>query len=1078
MERLLNMKLNDVGSSFLADQHDDDQPLRNTDYKKKGNGIDKRAMRLHRRSIDQRKMRDQTLLKQRGIEAMSPLKEVQNVTEKKVAPQKKASNRPIGKPQPKQATQTGDMKDRLKKWKEEKELKKKLTRQRQAKPQFKVHHIQYEKTPFTVPTITAPNAMKNEAKSKPASRVTRSSARTNAKPTTNKAASNKPTALVLGRPVTRQSRLNTQKEQPQPAATQKSTRTTRARNGSKSSSTDEVRPTRSTRTTRASVRAAHQKKPKDEPKQTSRAARSRSGARSSKKEEDEPKQTSRAARSRSGTRSSKKEEQEEEEESVMKTVNPFPQTSVNFERGEPTVSFLQGPSFAPVDFKFDFTVQASQFVPKTPDRRCSSTPLNTARTGIFQLPTPPQGLSAIRPDKTFTNLEPPINIPVLSLSTSSVSSGQPSNPALRSETYLIAPAKAAPIEVRDEETVKPQEDEPTKTTEADAPMDVPEEETVKPQQDEPPKTTDAPMDVPKEETVKPQQDDEIAHKASSVADEQSNELSQKLAVGEEEEPQALEVEMETAEMRGDDVVLEPESNAVAEVEMQEVPTTTEDNVVTEPITEAIEEKLKAPSTEDAKLVEKPDNSNQPKIEAVVAPACETSAKNDEGTMQDAGLVKDEEKDVPYFRRLVSSVTGKLTGLCEKWQGVMDASSLSEDVLGEIRSTAGKAQLLMDQRFKQFIGLVDDCEFDRGELKTHCTDLVGFWEMVSYQVEDVEKMFAELDKLQANNWVKEVKIKPKVKKVANKKPKATAASKKAAADRIAARQRLMAARAAMKAKATRSKDSEKVVFEGGFFKVESPVKSPKVHCQAGSPLSAAFLRRTSPTPGSKPGSRQGTPRPQAFMPSNPRLSLQSSLCTTISKLVLTESDDTVKSPSRVTRSRHGTPVSVVKPIVKTPASMSKTQGTVAPSTPLARTPATRKHRESVAHPLIPGIASPHLTTSSMMFDASNAFTPQSKTTPSTPATVNDLICLDSPLAPTLAPPLPLQQAAALDTGSVKCFAAINASADMIDLLGTDVVMSPVRRSSRLRHTSGQMVVDKLADMPEEVNYGYQPNVSLL
>ena len=63
-----------------------------------------------------------------------------------------------------------------------------------------------------------------------------------------------------------------------------------------------------------------------------------------------------------------------------------------------------------------------------------------------------------------------------------------------------------------------------------------------------------------------------------------------------------------------------------------------------------------------------------------------------------------------------------------------------------------------------------------------------------------------------------------------KPKATAASKKTAADRNAARQRLLAAKAAMKAKATRSKDNEKVVFDAGFFKVESPVRSPKVHCE--------------------------------------------------------------------------------------------------------------------------------------------------------------------------------------------------------------------------------------------------------
>ena len=50
------------------------------------------------------------------------------------------------------------------------------------------------------------------------------------------------------------------------------------------------------------------------------------------------------------------------------------------------------------------------------------------------------------------------------------------------------------------------------------------------------------------------------------------------------------------------------------------------------------------------------------------------------------------------------------------------------------------------------------------------------------------------------------------------------------DRDAARQRLQAIKAAMKVKVTRARASEQVVFEGGFFKVESPVRSPAPHCE--------------------------------------------------------------------------------------------------------------------------------------------------------------------------------------------------------------------------------------------------------
>lgn len=59
---------------------------------------------------------------------------------------------------------------------------------------------------------------------------------------------------------------------------------------------------------------------------------------------------------------------------------------------------------------------------------------------------------------------------------------------------------------------------------------------------------------------------------------------------------------------------------------------------------------------------------------------------------------------------------------------------------------------MCQRFKQFEGLVDDCELKRGEKETKLDDLQGFWDMIYFQVEDVDKKFISLDKVKSNNWV--------------------------------------------------------------------------------------------------------------------------------------------------------------------------------------------------------------------------------------------------------------------------------------------------------------------------------------
>ena len=106
----------------------------------------------------------------------------------------------------------------------------------------------------------------------------------------------------------------------------------------------------------------------------------------------------------------------------------------------------------------------------------------------------------------------------------------------------------------------------------------------------------------------------------------------------------------------------------------------------------------------------------------------------------------------------------------------------EDICSNIRSTIGKANLLMNKkgRFEQFRGLIYNCEFNLGDQKTTPMDLQGFWEMIYFQVEDVEKKFVDLEALEARNWQSEKPQKIVSKKVINKnktafKPKAKASS---------------------------------------------------------------------------------------------------------------------------------------------------------------------------------------------------------------------------------------------------------------------------------------------------------------
>ncbi|OWK54294.1 Disks large-associated protein 5 [Lonchura striata] len=194
---------------------------------------------------------------------------------------------------------------------------------------------------------------------------------------------------------------------------------------------------------------------------------------------------------------------------------------------------------------------------------------------------------------------------------------------------------------------------------------------------------------------------------------------------------------------------------------------------------------------------------------------------------------EQEHDVPYFRNILRTERERLLSQCLQWEGNLELD-IPEDAKDLIRSTVGQTRLLIGERFKQFEGLVDNCEFKRGEKETTCTDLDGFWDMIHFQIEDVNKKFVNLVKLQDNEWQP---LDVPSKAVAKKKavPSGVPKPKVEEAARAAARSRLASVKAAMRDKMKkgpaaesahqeRLPEAEKVVFEAGFFRIESPVKN--------------------------------------------------------------------------------------------------------------------------------------------------------------------------------------------------------------------------------------------------------------
>uniref|UniRef100_A0A2K5XXI8 DLG associated protein 5 n=1 Tax=Mandrillus leucophaeus TaxID=9568 RepID=A0A2K5XXI8_MANLE len=202
-----------------------------------------------------------------------------------------------------------------------------------------------------------------------------------------------------------------------------------------------------------------------------------------------------------------------------------------------------------------------------------------------------------------------------------------------------------------------------------------------------------------------------------------------------------------------------------------------------------------------------------------------------------GQITQPHHDVPYFRNILQSETEKLTSHCLEWDRKLELD-IPDDAKDLIRTAVGQTRLLMKERFKQFEGLVGDCEYKRGVKETTCTDLDGFWDMISFQIEDVIHKFNNLIKLEESGWQVNNNMNNNMNKnVFRKKVVSGIASKPKQDDagRIAARNRLAAIKNAMRERIKQEehaetaasvipKEVDKIVFDAGFFRVESPIKA--------------------------------------------------------------------------------------------------------------------------------------------------------------------------------------------------------------------------------------------------------------
>eukprot|EP00117_Sycon_ciliatum_P048630 scpid73944/ scgid34597/ Disks large-associated protein 5; Discs large homolog 7; Disks large-associated protein DLG7; Hepatoma up-regulated protein homolog len=260
----------------------------------------------------------------------------------------------------------------------------------------------------------------------------------------------------------------------------------------------------------------------------------------------------------------------------------------------------------------------------------------------------------------------------------------------------------------------------------------------------------------------------------------------------------------------------------------------------------------------------------------VSPVCvtrgEASSASSTSSSDEAASPRVENVSAP-FRRTMDTTAIELHSLADTWDGTVDEHrhELSEDIVGRIDTAVGQARLLIRERFKQFSKLCDGADNPSGDKLTHASDLQGFWEMISFQIDDVKQKFEALTKLKESNWEvvsKTPKKKPKAKKITKKKTPAKAAA--AARERM--RQFRMAKKLELEAVAAKEGEDAAVVEDAGACSsstVAESVRTPEAKASRKNTPVCSATRKTPSSSSSVSSPKKRTPRSPATKAKTPR-----------------------------------------------------------------------------------------------------------------------------------------------------------------------------------------------------------------
>lgn len=139
------------------------------------------------------------------------------------------------------------------------------------------------------------------------------------------------------------------------------------------------------------------------------------------------------------------------------------------------------------------------------------------------------------------------------------------------------------------------------------------------------------------------------------------------------------------------------------------------------------------------------------------PSAQKTVEKDEADENENRLSpsNDNTKDGHYYLDLVDKERSFIIQQVNEAEEILknQEAELDDDTVGRIRSAIGKANLLINKKFKQFEGLCDsniNKNVDE-QFATLNEDLAGFWDMLCIQVSDVQKAFETLWQAKESSW---------------------------------------------------------------------------------------------------------------------------------------------------------------------------------------------------------------------------------------------------------------------------------------------------------------------------------------